>query len=266
MGSKAMANAIWTQRQDRTGRITFHLKTASHPIDIELLQALRRDLLHWANDDAIDIVIMDRAATARDFCASQGAKALSLAARYIGDSAKKYLETYLQVCHLIASYPKPIISILDGATVAEGAGFSLLSSHKVVTDRARLWFPETSFGSIPNAGASHFLSRLEGELGTWLAMTGLRLAGADICAAGLATHYCRTSDVPVLISALSKDGVCALDTYHTDHRFLIRSASLGDRSRFCRKLRQPNQIQIGARQCMGKIASDKVCSALPAFD
>lgn len=214
-----MENAVWTQRQNRTGRITLHLKTTTRPIDIKLLQTLHGDLSRWASDESIDIVIIDRATTGRDFCASQGAKALSLAGRYIGDAATRYLETYLQVCHLIATYPKPVVSILDGATVAEGAGFALLSSHQVVTERARLWFPETSYGSIPSAGASHILSRLDGEIGTWLVLTGARLSGADICAAGLATHFCPSNDVSRLVSSIQDIGLAALNDCHTDHCF-----------------------------------------------
>ncbi|MEL7109373.1 MAG: enoyl-CoA hydratase/isomerase family protein [Pseudomonadota bacterium] len=214
-----MENTIWTQQQNRTGRITFHLKTSNRPIDIDLLQTLHRDLARMAEDESIDLVIMDRAATARDFCASQGAKTLSLAGRYIGDAATKYLETYLRICHLIATYPKPIVSIIDGATVAESAGFALLSSHQVVTERARLWFPETSFGSIPSAGASRILSRLEGEIGAWLVLTGARLSGADIYAAGLATHYSSSNNLSNLISALQNSGLHALDACHTDREF-----------------------------------------------
>ena len=35
--------------------------------------------------------------------------------------------------------------------------------------------PETGIGLIPDVGGSYFLPRLEGELGTFLALTGHRL-------------------------------------------------------------------------------------------
>ena len=38
--------------------------------------------------------------------------------------------------------------------------------------------PECGIGLFPDVGASHFLPRLPGALGTYLALTGTRLKGA----------------------------------------------------------------------------------------
>jgi enoyl-CoA hydratase/carnithine racemase len=40
-------------------------------------------------------------------------------------------------------------------------------------------FNEVSFGFVPHAGASYYLSRLPNEVGTFLALTGLPLVGID---------------------------------------------------------------------------------------
>lgn len=45
---------------------------------------------------------------------------------------------------------------------------------------------ETSFGYIPDAGASYYLSRLNGELGTFLALTGWKIDGFDMSRSGIA--------------------------------------------------------------------------------
>ena len=41
--------------------------------------------------------------------------------------------------------------------------------------------PECGIGLFPDVGASHFLPRLPGALGTYLALTGTRLKGATQC-------------------------------------------------------------------------------------
>ena len=44
--------------------------------------------------------------------------------------------------------------------------------------------PECAIGLFPDVGASYFLSRLPGQLGAFLALTGTRLKGqcyADAC-------------------------------------------------------------------------------------
>jgi len=42
---------------------------------------------------------------------------------------------------------------------------------------------------FPDVGGSHFLSRLEGSIGLYLALTGCRLKGEDVHRAGIASHY-----------------------------------------------------------------------------
>lgn len=59
----------------------------------------------------------------------------------------------------------------------------------MATEKTLLAMPETALGLFPDVGGSYFLSRLNGNLGMFLALTGYRLKGADVLHAGLATHY-----------------------------------------------------------------------------
>ena len=45
----------------------------------------------------------------------------------------------------------------------------------IATSKTLFAMPETGIGLIPDVGGSYFLPRLEGELGTFLALTGHRL-------------------------------------------------------------------------------------------
>jgi enoyl-CoA hydratase len=51
-------------------------------------------------------------------------------------------------------------------------------------------------------GATWFLPRLPGELGTFCAVTGERLGSADAVSSGIATHRVSSADVPKLIDTL----------------------------------------------------------------
>jgi len=63
--------------------------------------------------------------------------------------------------------------------------------------------PETKIGYAPDVGASYFLSRLDGELGTYLAMTGNIVEGRAVYEHGLATHFVPSSRVEGLIKQLA---------------------------------------------------------------
>jgi enoyl-CoA hydratase len=73
--------------------------------------------------------------------------------------------------------------------------------------------PETAIGFFPDIGATFFLPRLPGRIGTYLGLTGARMQGADAVHAGLATQFTPRSEFPGLSQALARDGAGALAEY-----------------------------------------------------
>ncbi|MOA03413.1 3-hydroxyisobutyryl-CoA hydrolase [compost metagenome] len=67
------------------------------------------------------------------------------------------------------------------------------ASLRVITERTKMGMPETAIGYFPDVGASYFLSRLPGELGTYLGVTGVQIRAADALYAGLA-DWCLPSE------------------------------------------------------------------------
>jgi enoyl-CoA hydratase len=57
-------------------------------------------------------------------------------------------------------------------------------------------------GFFPDVGATWFLPRLPGELGTYCSLTGARLDAADAVRCGIATHRVKSAMFPDLIEAL----------------------------------------------------------------
>jgi enoyl-CoA hydratase len=62
--------------------------------------------------------------------------------------------------------------------------------------------PEVGIGFFPDVGATWFLPRMPGEIGTYCALTGERMKNADAAYAGIATHYVASSRFPALLDAL----------------------------------------------------------------
>ena len=61
-----------------------------------------------------------------------------------------------------------------------GVGISAPASFRLATENTVFAMPETKIGYCPDVGASHYLSRLDGELGTYLALTGDILRGKAV--------------------------------------------------------------------------------------
>lgn len=106
--------------------------------------------------------------------------------------------------HLIATYQKPFVSVMDGITMGGGVGLSVHAPFRIATERTVFAMPETTIGFFPDVGGSFFLSRLDGQLGTYLALTSERLHGVQALYAGVATHYLHSSALANLTARLSE--------------------------------------------------------------
>ncbi|XP_052723875.1 probable 3-hydroxyisobutyryl-CoA hydrolase 3 [Vigna angularis] len=113
-----------------------------------------------------------------------------------------FYKKLLTLEYLIATYAKPTVSLINGIVMGAGAGLSMNTKFRVVTEKAIFAMPEASIGHVPDVGASYFLSRLPGYFGEFIGLTGARLDGAEMVACGLATHFVHSVKLNTLESVL----------------------------------------------------------------
>jgi len=193
------------------GLITLNRPKALNALDQKMCLAIDAALKLWAKDDAITAVII-RGAGDRAFCAGGDVRL----AREDGIAWKKgqsegrivreFFRDEYRMDRRIATFPKPVIALIDGITMGGGVGISVHGTYRLATARTVLAMPETQIGLFPDVGTSHILSRLAGETGTWAALTGARLNGADCKLLGIATHLVNYERLDELVSALTAPG------------------------------------------------------------
>lgn len=93
------------------------------------------------------------------------------------------------ILDLIANYDKPIVVLIEGLALGGAAICSMTAKYRVVTEKTTFAMPETAIGYFTDSGASIFLSRLERNLGVYMALTGARISGSDMIKSKLATHF-----------------------------------------------------------------------------
>ena len=54
------------------------------------------------------------------------------------------------------------------------------AQFRIATEKTVLAMPETKIGYCPDVGASYFLSRIDGEIGTYLGLTGDIITGRAV--------------------------------------------------------------------------------------
>jgi 3-hydroxyisobutyryl-CoA hydrolase len=69
---------------------------------------------------------------------------------------------------------------MDGITMGGGVGLSVHAPFRIATENTVFAMPETTIGFFPDVGASFFLPRLDGALGTYLALTSEQIKGVNV--------------------------------------------------------------------------------------
>lgn len=184
-----MTQDISTRIEGHAGIISLNRPSALHALTLDMVHAMTDVLVKWQTSKKVKCIIIDHA-EGRGFCAGGDIAFLrNSALNDAGQSGRQFFHDEYQLNHLLFTYPKPVVAFMDGITMGGGVGISQPARFRVATENTRFAMPETGIGLFPDVGGGWYLSRLEGRVGQFLALTGARIAGPGCLALGLASHY-----------------------------------------------------------------------------
>ena len=190
------------ERRGAAGVVTLNRPQALNAVTHDMVRALRSALDDWADDPAVTRVVI-QAAGGRAFSAGGDIRALTdLGKAGKVDEAVQFWRDEYPLNAYIKNYRKPYVALIDGIVMGGGVGISIHGSHRVAGDKFQFAMPEVGIGFFPDVGATWFLPRMPGELGTYCALTGERFKADDAYAAGIATHRVPTARFPELLEGL----------------------------------------------------------------
>ena len=184
------------------GRIRLNRPKAIHALTTQMCEVMSEALLAWRSDDAIEAVVIDHL-EGRGFCAGGDVVMLWRSGSGDAEEAKHFFLAEYRLNHLLFTYPKPTVAIMDGITMGGGVGIAMPCQYRVATEATRFAMPETSIGLFPDVGGGWYLPRLPGRVGEFMALTGARLDGAECKYLGLATHYVEQSSLNDMIERIA---------------------------------------------------------------
>ena len=213
-----MSEETLVARDGGLGRLTLNRPQALHALTTVMCSTCITVLSDWRRDPAVQAVLIDHSGE-RGFCAGGDIRMLADSGADDGRLAREFFFTEYRLNHLLFSYPKPVIAVMDGITMGGGVGLSAPARYRLATERTTFAMPETGIGLFPDVGGGWFLPRLPGRIGLWLALTGARIKAADCLHAGLATHHVPSERLPELKAALAEnpsDIEALLAQFHVD--------------------------------------------------
>ncbi|KAK0050632.1 3-hydroxyisobutyryl-CoA hydrolase mitochondrial [Biomphalaria pfeifferi] len=183
---------ILFQTVNNTGVITLNRPKALNALNLSMVRKMYAQMLRWEEDPSIGLVLI-KGEGEKSFCAGGDIRAVTEAGRKGDQLAQDFFREEYILNHKIGVYKKPYVALIDGITMGGGVGL------------------------FPDVGGGHFLPRLDGKLGIFLALTGFRLKGRDVKHIGIATHFIDSMQINELEKQLTslrsdagQDGVAAV--------------------------------------------------------
>jgi enoyl-CoA hydratase len=185
------------------GRIRLNRPAAIHALTTDMCETMSQALLRWMHDDSVEAVVIDHA-EGRGFCAGGDVVMLARSGNADAEDARRFFFAEYRLNHLLFTYPKPTVAIMDGITMGGGVGISQPCDFRIATENTRLAMPETGIGLFPDVGGGWYLSRIPGRVGQFMVLTGARLDGAECQYLNLATHYVEQGGIEELVERIMK--------------------------------------------------------------
>lgn len=189
---------------DGIGRLTLDRPDTLNTITHAMVLGIRDALTRWRTDPEVSLIVLDGAG---EHGLSAGGDMRALHTNAVtgrNDLSRRFWFDEYELCAVIAEYPKPFVSIMDGTTMGAGVGVSAHAGIRIVTERSRITMPETRIGFSPDAGVTHLLARAPGQVGTYLALNAATMTGPDAVACGFADYYVPAERLPHLHQALGE--------------------------------------------------------------
>jgi enoyl-CoA hydratase len=195
---------VLIRREGRAGRITLNRPKALNALTLGMVRRILPALQDWAADREIAHVVLDGTGD-RALCAGGDVVSLYNARVDGSHEARTFWREEYALNALIHRYPKAFVPIMHGIVMGGGIG---LSAHaqggtRVVTEKSRLAFPETTIGLIPDVGGTWLLSRAPDHTGAYYALMGAPMGAADALHTGFADDFVPSAAIPDLIAGLS---------------------------------------------------------------
>jgi 3-hydroxyisobutyryl-CoA hydrolase len=184
--------------------VTLNRPKALNALNLDMVRLFAKLIPTWERSAAVVL----KGTGGKAFCAGGDVKKIA------EGKENGYQETFLREEYAVdnalavQSRSVPHVVLADGVIMGGGVGISVNASFRIATEKSMFAMPETAIGFFPDVGGSYFLPRLPAPFGApfgmYLGLTGLRLTGADLVHAGVATHFVSSAKLQEVEAELLK--------------------------------------------------------------
>lgn len=151
------ADVVLLERHDRVAILTINRPDKLNALSQGVRDRMLEHLAALEKDDSIGVVVITGAGD-KSFVAGADISEFHGRAPFDQREAMRFPRVF----DVMASYPKPVIAMINGFCLGGGCEMSMSCDIRVASDRARFGQPEIKLGLIPGGGGTQRLPRLVG--------------------------------------------------------------------------------------------------------
>jgi len=148
------------ERDGQVATLTLNRPEKRNAISTPMIEDLVAALGTAEADKSVRVVILTGAGKA--FCSGMDLETLQALAKQTAEQNLADSRRMAKMFHLVYSFPKPLITAVNGAAIAGGCGLATLSDFTLAVPEAKFGYTEVRIGFIP-ALVSVMLRRQVGE-------------------------------------------------------------------------------------------------------
>ena len=174
------------ERDGQVATLTLNRPEKRNAISTPMIEDLVAALGTAEADKSVRVVILTGAGKA--FCSGMDLETLQALAKQTAEQNLADSRRMAKMFHLVYSFPKPLITAVNGAAIAGGCGLATLSDFTLAVPEAKFGYTEVRIGFIP-ALVSVMLRRQVGEKRARdLLLSGRIIDAAEAFRLGLVTE------------------------------------------------------------------------------
>lgn len=193
---------IITKLQNNTAIITLNRHNRYNAIDIKTIRDISSFLSICKNNDKIKKIIIT-SEHPKAFCAGGDIRMAYLAMQNNHqDQASDFFKEEYDLVYNLATYPKTVISIINGLCFGGGMGLSMHNKIRIITEKAILGMPETIIGFFPDVGSSFRFAQFPKYWANFYGFTGYNIDLNHALKWNMADNFIPSKLLPGFINSL----------------------------------------------------------------
>lgn len=153
-----MNNTILCSIENNICTLKINRQDVRNAINKDVLFTLKKYINDFKFDNQIRVLVITGEGD-KAFCAGADLKERLT---FSEQEVKEFIHEIKETFSLVANFPKPVISAINGIALGGGTELALASDIRIASFNASMGLTETKLGIIPGAGGTQRLSRIVG--------------------------------------------------------------------------------------------------------